>query len=145
MLFNPGSVINKLFKIFCNKKTNFYASKWGFSPLKILKNRELQGGYAPLTPQRGRCPCTMPGACGPLEPRLIYGVNSHRLYLSGFLVHPHFHPWMWPNVMSMMSRTPCSWYYFFNSAFFYLTIVWICCPLITPHFLLHVWKMMKIW
>ena len=92
MLFNPGSVINKFLKIFCNKKTNFYASKWGFSPLKILKNRELQGGFAPLTPQRGRCPCTQPGACGPLEPRLIYGVNSHRLYPSGFLVHPHFHP-----------------------------------------------------
>ena len=25
---------------------------------------------------------------------------------------------MWPNVMSMMSRTPCSWLYLFNSAFF---------------------------
>ena len=51
--FNPGNVINKFLKIFCNKKTNFYASKWGFSPLKILKNRELQGGKVPLTPPNG--------------------------------------------------------------------------------------------
>ena len=35
MLINPGSEINKVLKIFFNKKkTNFYISKWWFSALK---------------------------------------------------------------------------------------------------------------
>ena len=55
MLINPGSVINKLFKIYFNKN-KFYASKWRFTALKILKNQELRppdpptGAYGPLEP-----------------------------------------------------------------------------------------------
>ena len=38
-VINLGSEINKLLKIFINKK-KFYVSKWGFSALKIPKIQE---------------------------------------------------------------------------------------------------------
>ena len=92
-VINLGSEINKLLKIFFNqKKTNFYANKWGFSALKIPKIQELQGGFAPLTPQQGHCPCIPPGACSPLEPRLIYGVNSIDFICLYFWFVPTFIP-----------------------------------------------------
>ena len=86
---DSGIVINKLFKIFIEtKKSNFYVKNEGLGLLKCHKSRSFRETLPPWTPQQRRCPCTPPGTYDPLEPWLIYGVNSLRFYPSGILVHP---------------------------------------------------------
>ena len=138
--FNPGNVINKFLKIFCNKKTNFYASKWGFSPLKFLKNWE-----SPWPPNRAAALVPRQGPAAPWNPAsFMVWIPINFIRLDFWFIHTFI-----PECDLMW----CLWWVehlvydigFLTLHFFYLTIVWICCPLITPHFLLHVWKMMKIW
>ena len=72
MHVNLGSEINKLLKIFLNKKTNFYVSKWGFSALKIPKIQELQGDFCPLDPPTGTLsPVPHQGPVAPWNPGLF--------------------------------------------------------------------------